>query len=98
MRRYTQLTREQRYQIYALKKAGHSQNKIAELVEVHKSTISRELNRNAGQRGYRPKQAHLISQQRDKKKGHKRIRPETWFQIESRLKQLWSLKQISGWL
>ena len=62
MKRYTQLTREQRYQIYALKKAGHSQNKIALLVEVHKSTISRELKRNTGQRGYRPKQAHWFSQ------------------------------------
>ena len=98
MRRYTQLTREQRYQIYALKKAGHSQNKIALLVEVHKSTISRELKRNTGQRGYRPKQAHWFSQRRDKAKHHKRIELETWLLIESRLKLLWSPEQISGWL
>ena len=98
MRRYTQLTREQRYQIYALKKAGHSQNKIALLVEVHKSTISRELKRNTGQRGYRPKQAHWFSQRRDKTKRHKRIELETWLLVESRLKLLWSPEQISGWL
>ena len=98
MRRYTQLTREQRYQIYALKKAGHSQNKIALLVEVHKSTISRELKRNTGQRGYRPKQAHWFSQRRDKAKRHKRIELETWLLVESRLKLLWSPEQISGWL
>jgi len=46
MKTYTQLTREQRYQIFVLKKMGHHQTKIAELIEVHKSTISRELFRN----------------------------------------------------
>ena len=40
---YKQLTQEQRYQIYALKKAGHGQMEIANIVDVHKSTISREL-------------------------------------------------------
>jgi len=29
---YTQLTQEERYQIYALKKAGHIQVEIAEIV------------------------------------------------------------------
>ena len=29
---YTQLTQEERYQIYALKKAGHIQAEIAEIV------------------------------------------------------------------
>ena len=55
---YTQLTQEQRYQIHALLKMGHQQTEIAEYLEVHKSTISRELRRNKGLRGYRPKQAH----------------------------------------
>jgi len=43
MRGYTQLTQEERYQIYTLKKAGHSQTEIATLLERDKSTISREL-------------------------------------------------------
>ena len=42
---YMQLTREQRYQISALLKAGHNQTEIAHLIRVHKSTISRELHR-----------------------------------------------------
>ena len=58
MRGYTQLTQEERYQIYALNKAGHSQTEIATLLERDKSTISRELRRNRGLKGYRPKQAH----------------------------------------
>jgi IS30 family transposase len=55
---YTHLTREERYQIYALKQAGHKQSEIAHVLERSASTISRELARNRGQRGYRPKQAH----------------------------------------
>ncbi len=51
---YTQLTREQRYQIYALRKAGHTQAETAALVGVHESTVSRELRRNRGGRSYSP--------------------------------------------
>ena len=64
---YTQLTQEQRYQIYALLKIEPSQTKIAAVLGVHKSTISRELQRNRGQRGYRPQQAHRFAQQRRRK-------------------------------
>jgi transposase, IS30 family len=98
MRRYTQLTREQRYQIYALKKAGLSQIRIADLLEVHKSTISRELRRNCGQRGYRPRQAHLLAQQRHREKPRAWISPETWQRIETQLRLDWSPEQISDWL
>ncbi|MCK4623494.1 MAG: helix-turn-helix domain-containing protein [Desulfuromonadales bacterium] len=42
MRVYTQLTQEQRYQIYALMKAHHRQAEIAVIVGVHKSMVSRE--------------------------------------------------------
>ncbi len=98
MRSYTQLTREQRYQIYALKRAGHSQSRIAELLRVHKATICRELKRNQGQRGYRPNQAHQQAQERHRDKPRKRITAETWDLIESRLRLEWSPEQVSGWL
>ncbi len=98
MRSYTQLAREQRYQISALKKAGHSQTVIAELLGVHKSTISRELKRNHGQRGYRPKQAHELSQQRQQDKPRSRISADTWTTVERLLRLQWSPEQISGWL
>ena len=45
MRVYTQLTQEQRYQIYVLMKAEHYQAEIAAIVGVDKSTISREVRR-----------------------------------------------------
>ena len=40
---YAHLTREERYQIYALKKAGHKQAEIANVLKRSPSTISREL-------------------------------------------------------
>jgi IS30 family transposase len=53
MRIYSQLTRGKRYQIRALLKAGNSQSKVAFYLKVHKSTISREIRRNQGHKGYR---------------------------------------------
>ena len=52
MKHYTQLTQEQRYQIYAYMKAGYKQTEVADFIGVHKSTVSRELRRNSGLRGY----------------------------------------------
>ena len=43
---YHPLTEHQRYQMYALKKAGHSQQSIAATVLVSPSTICRALRRN----------------------------------------------------
>ena len=67
MRHYSQLTLAQRYVIYLMLKKGFIQNELAEVIGVHKSTISRELRRNSGGRGYRYRQAHVIAL--DKRKG-----------------------------
>jgi transposase, IS30 family len=93
---YTQLTREQRYQIYALMKAGHNQTRIAILVGCHKSTISRELRRNCGQKGYRPYQANELAFDRQCDAYRARIAGQTWQQIERLLRQDWSPEQIAG--
>lgn len=61
MRTYTQLTQEQRYQIYALKKMGPKPSQIASCLGVHKSTLSRELRRNSGLRSYRPTQSRTVT-------------------------------------
>ena len=94
---YTQLTREQRYQISALLKMGHNRTEIAAVIGKHKSTVSRELKRNKGQRGYRPKQAHHKALSR-RNHSHKRISGETWELIETKLRLDWSPEQVSGWL
>ena len=65
MKRYTHLTSEQRYQISNGLKEGYSQQAIADIIGVNKSTISREICRNGASRGrtagagvYRPAGAH----------------------------------------
>ncbi len=95
MKAYVQLTQEQRYQIYALKKMGHNQTEIAQVLEVHKSTISRELRRNEGRRGYCPQQAHRLALKR-RLKAVPRITVETWAGVERWLRREWSPEQISG--
>jgi IS30 family transposase len=61
---YKQLTTEERYQIYSLNKAGLSQVKISATLSRNPGTISRELRRNKGLRGYRPKQAQQLCESR----------------------------------
>lgn len=95
---YTQLTREQRYQIYILRKAGHLQNFIARELGVHPATISRELERGHGRRGYRPKQADELAFVRKQKRYQARINATTSTLIESLVRQDWSPEQVSGWL
>lgn len=98
MRTYTQLTQTQRYQIQALLKAGHSQTDIAQIVGVHKSTICRELQRNSGLRGYRPKQAHQRCLKHRASKTRVSIEPAHWRVIRHLLRQDWSPEQVSLWL
>lgn len=95
---YQQLTQEQRYQIYALMKTGHQQTEIAAVVGVHKSTVSREIRRNCGLRGYRPLQAHQLAQQRRQRRSRRRLAGEQWGVVDRLLKEDWSPEQISLWL
>jgi IS30 family transposase len=97
MRTYPQLTQEQRYQISALKKMGHSQTEMAQVLKVNRSTVSRELRRNTGGRGYRPKQAHEKAISR-RPKAKPRIEAGKWKVVEEKLRQDWSPEQVSGWL
>ena len=92
---YTHITREERYQIYALKKAGLKQYEIAKVLKRNESTISRELSRNCGRRGYRPKQAHNKSVERQSINA-RTIDDATWQFAQDRLLEQWSPEQISG--
>jgi IS30 family transposase len=96
LRNYRQLTQEQRYQIHALMKAGFNQTEIASELGVHKATVSREMRRGRGGRGYRPQQAHELAVARRRLRVAPRIQPETWQQVEILLRQQWSPTQISG--
>lgn len=99
MRSYTQLTHEQRYHIYAHKKTGHfTQTEIADMLGVHKSTVSRELSRNRGGRGYRPKQAQEFALARRQSRVRPRISPDTWELVGHHVRLDYSPEQVSGHL
>ena len=96
---YLHLTCEQRCQIYVLLQSGHSQAHIARTIGVDSSTISRELARNTGARGYRSKQAHDKASQRRKEASDKprKMTPDLVELVEQKLTQeQWSPDQISG--
>jgi len=96
---YEQLTYEQRCQIYVLNKSDMTQQDIADAIGVTQPTISRELRRNIGERGYRHKQAQKMSDDR-RMPAVKAIKmtPEVIKLIESKLRLKWSPEQILGWL
>lgn len=98
MKQYTQLTQEERYQIYVLNKAEHNQTEIAMILGRDKSTISRELRRNTGLRGYRPRQAQRLTEERRQAKAKPSIPHSLWRQVERLLREDWSPEQINLWL
>ena len=94
MKHYTHL-QEQRYQISALLQAKKSLSEIARTIGCHKSTVSREIRRNIGQKGYRPKQAHRLAKAR-KVKSSTQISRFGWCYIEHLLSKHYSPEQITG--
>lgn len=96
---YYQLTENERYQIYALKAVGLSQQEIAKQLNRNPSTISRELKRNIGLRGYRPKQAQESSDDR-RKTAYKarKLTPNICQDIEKLIRQELSPQQVVGYL
>ena len=99
MKRYKQLTYEQRCQIEVLNKRGESQTAIATAVGASQSAISRELKRNTGLRGYRHKQAQRRATARRQRAGKLiKMTPQVIELVEGKLALKWSPEQISGWL
>lgn len=94
---YSQLTQEQRYLINRFLKIGFNQSKIANAIGVHRSTISRELKRNTGKKGYRYKQAQQKTEQRRNKATY-RITADIWGLVEGYLEKDHSPEQVSFWL
>jgi IS30 family transposase len=57
---YTQFTQGQRYQIYAMFNIGYNQTVMAKVIVNQISTISSELQRISGWRGYRLRRDHFL--------------------------------------
>lgn len=96
---YKQLTEVERVQIYVMKKAGHSQESISFALARSPSTISRELRRNKGLKGYRPAQAQRYSDTRHTKAAKKRkVTDEVRDWITTLLRQELSPQQVVDYL
>ena len=65
---YKQLSLTERHYIELQYKLGASMNKISKELNRSQSTISREISRNTGKRGYRHKQANELALSRHKEK------------------------------
>lgn len=96
--RYKHLTTDSRCQIYALQSTGLQQKDIAKHLGVSASTVSRELKRNAGQRGYRYKQADIkaVDRRHQASARPKKMHLPLIKVIEEKLVEKWSPEQISG--
>lgn len=97
MRMYRRVTMEDRIQIKSYLDAGLNQTAIADKLDFDKSTISRELSRNTGARGYRFKQAQQRADRRQEWRSKRRkLTKETTKIIDKLLKSKWSPEQISA--
>jgi len=99
-KKYSQLNPGQRYQISALLKAGHTNVFIAQQLNVHRSTIGRELKRNSNSYNhYLPVLAQQFSDDRKNDKAHYcsfTDEMKSFIQNKMLLAQ-WSPEQIKGY-
>ena len=95
---YHHVTRDLRCQIYLLKSTGLSLRKIAKKLNMDISTVSREINRNKGERGYRFQQADTKAQARRSTASQvpKKLTDLLKEKIYAKLLEDWSPEQIAG--
>jgi IS30 family transposase len=93
---YKRVTAEERGLIYRWRKEGHAQREIARRLDRDVSCICRELGRNKGNRGYRPKQAHEKAQAQAKRAGPRRFTDDVRADAEARIKEGWTPAIIGG--
>lgn len=94
---YCRVTSEDRVRIKDGLDAGLTKTMISRKLGFHKSTVGREITRNKGLKGYRPKQAHAFAVAREESKhGPYKMTPVIMAKIAERLELKWSPEQISN--
>jgi IS30 family transposase len=93
---YKRITEEERTLIYRWIREGQPQSEIARRLSRNPGSISRELGRNTGLKGYRPKQAHEKAKAQAKRVGPRRFTDEVRTDAEARLKEGWTPAIIGG--
>jgi len=96
---YKHITYEERCQIEVLLKSGKNKSEIARILHRDRKTISNEINRNKGLRGYRHKQAECLAKKRRHVASSKprKMTKEVIDIIENCIRKFqWSPEQIRG--
>ena len=96
---YHQLTQEERYLITAQRICGHSAAATARLLGRHRSTVSRELRRNATRHDgdYRAEKAHSYAVARRRRcRRRPRFSVEDMARVSQLLRRRWSAEQVAG--
>jgi IS30 family transposase len=96
---YRQLDSEERYTIAALRREGLNQATIADRLGRHRSTISREVRRNAAKfdGAYRPLKAiERTNGRRSRSRRNQHFSARDFGLVERKLKEGWSPEQVAG--
>jgi IS30 family transposase len=94
---HSRLTTEKRFELKTLLDSDVSKDEVARKLKKHRSTIYREVKRNSGKRGYRPKQAQRLCNERQEfRKRPRRLTPDIIKTVEEHLEMKWSPEQISN--
>jgi IS30 family transposase len=96
---YCQITYAERYSVAVLRQRGLKPAAIARVLQRHRSSISRELQRNRSHSdgSYRPELADWYARgRRSRSRRNSRFTPADWARIEALVRQEWSPEQIAG--
>lgn len=96
---YTQITAAERYMLAQLRQHHVPLAAIARMLGRHRSTIYREVRRNAARcdGGYRSELADSYARtRRSRSRRNQRLTPADWAQVHAQLRALWSPEQIAG--
>ena len=99
--KYRQLNAEERSALAALRRVGVSKAEIARQLGRHRSTVGRELQRNAAPHDgwYRSRRAHQRAHaRRYRSRRNSQFGREEWARVEELLRRKWSPEQVSGHL
>jgi len=90
------VTGEARRLIYDWRQAGKGVREIARLPKRAASAVLREVLRNTGGKGYRPKQAQELAEERARRPGPRRFTEGVRLDAEEKLGKGWTPEAICG--
>jgi IS30 family transposase len=101
MMTYHQITYAERYTVGLFRQRGLSPAAIARLLGRHRSTITREVERNQAHSdgSYRPQLADWYARsRRSHARRNQRFHGADWTRVQALLREDWSPEQVAGWL